>query len=212
MNDIITLEKNKVSLTSNDVIINVSLHIPEIYNLIKTYGEELGIKYITYITFINSYKSDLVIKGLIGEELLEGARIKANLPVGFIPTEDIKEASNAFKKHYSKGLPGLIKEIYRSFEITRESTELINNISNGLQKALKEQIKGNVDSKSLGATSTIIKDIISNVKYIRDIANSLDEDISKLKALENKLGALEKHKIVVQGDGTLPKTATRGER
>jgi len=206
MRDLVTLKGYEVDITDEAVIVKLPLYIKEFKTLLQL---ENGLKYLSYVALISSHKSELVIKGLTGKELHLAACHKTNLnPVDKFPIE-VDAAIEYFTKFYDSGITGTIKELYKSFEITRRFISTLNNIMNDYQ--IKSALK-TIDLNSEEEVNSFTKQtgaILDFSTKVRNIATSLDDEVSKLKVIEAKVNAEDKKRDLPKGGGSIPQSANR---
>jgi hypothetical protein len=209
MKDILVLENNAIKVEDKTVIINMQLSIREFADVYYQEDKKFGLMELSYVAFTCSYNSPLVIKGITGAELHDAACAKIGLPKHYVPSEKAKKAQAYFKEHYAGGVFGIITELYKSFEITRGSIEMLNAISYRYQQAIKQKLTGDIDDKVILELSKQLEFIINNAGKIRDINSSLDGDITKLKSLQAKIVAVETNAVTPLGGGSISKSANR---
>lgn len=210
MNDIIQLNNNlNLELTQDYFNINLALSIPEFATIASQPNKDKAKLELAYVALSSSYKSDLIMKGLSDKELHNAICTRLSLPVDFEVTPEIKNAIDEYKKHYNYGVFGTIAELYKSFEITRNSIAIINNILYKTQESVKNKLKGDL---TIEETSTLVgnaKEIIGYVTSIQSIASNLDKSINDLKIISEKVVAVENKEQRAYGGGKVPKTARR---
>ena len=209
MIDIMTLVDNFVDVKDNSLTISVSLSIPEFSIIFNQANKELGKQELTYVALIGSYKSEINIKGLTGGEAHIASCKRVGLPIDYKPTEDVLSAIKYYNKHYSYGVIGILKELNRSFELTRVSINMINSILYNYQRTIKSKLAGELTDEEVTTLNNQIKSIIDNTSQIRNISGSLESDITNLKKIEAKVVSIEKKSVTPLGGGSVPKSAMR---
>jgi len=211
MKDILILKDNFVQIEDKTLTVILPLTIPEFNIIYETIPD--GNKVLSYVALLGSYNSHIAIKGLTGNEAHEAACKNVNLPLDFNaePTVDkkVKDALKVFDDHYKHGVFGVIKELYKSYELTRQSISLINAVLHNSQKAIKEKLKGDLKEEDVKSLTASANDIIITSSKVRDIASAMESDISNLKLIEAKVIAAETNEIEPLGGGSIPKTARR---
>ena len=206
MKDITILKDNFINIEDNTMVIHLQLSIAE-FNAV--YRSTNGKKKLSYVGLICSYNSDINIKGLVGEEAHIAACKKVGLPLDFTVDEQVKAAIKYYNKHYSHGVIGILKELHRSFELTRDSISMINSILYNYQRAIKNKLKGELTDEEAITLNSNISNIISNTSKVRDISGNLEDDINNLKKIEAKVVAVENKVTIPLGGGVIPKSALR---
>ncbi len=209
MIDITTLIDNFVDVKDNTLNISVTLSIPEFSKVFNQTDKKRGKQELTYVALLGSYKSEINIKGLTGSEAHIAVCKKVGLPTDYKPTADVKAAIKYYNKHYSFGVIGILKELNRSFELTRVSINMINSILYNYQRAIKTKLAGELTDEEVTTLNNQIKSIIDNTSQIRNISGNLETDISNLKKIEAKVVTIETKSITPLGGGNVPKSAMR---
>ena len=206
MKDITILKDNFINIADNTMVVYLQLSIKEFKDV---YTSDDGIKKLSYVALLGNYNSDISIKGLTGKEAHEAACKKLGLPLTYKPDDKVIAALKYYNKHYSHGVIGILKELYRSFELTRDSVSMINSILYNYQRAIKNKLKGDLTDEEAITLNSNISNIISNTSKIREISSKLDEDITNLKKIQAKVVAVENKTISPLGGGKVPKSALR---
>lgn len=208
MKPTIQLNDRAVDLDGNEVTIRFTLLN---HNFSTLYKRENGKELLAYVALTNSYKSPFVMKGLSDKELHIAACKSLGLPVDYSPDTLVQECIKDFNKNFSYGVFGVIKEVYKGFELTRGTLSIINDVLIEYQKQVKDKLHTPVssddDKEEKKSVLNELKDITGNIKLLLSIAADLDEQTNKIRKIENKLESAETKKLRAQGNATIPRSA-----
>lgn len=195
-----------LDLTSGNVLVNLPLGTKAFKDVLNAYADqEEGLKMLTYVVNIAHYGSPANIIGLRGKERRRDVCSNLGLPDDYEETDKIKRAIKAYDKHYNKGIFGLFKELNNSFEMTRESIEIVNDSLKDLVQDVKSQQK--LKTASPDVVLEKIKSINGAITQVRDLTTSLSNDVEQLKQIESLLLSEEAVNLEVYGGGYVPDSA-----
>ena len=195
-----------LDLDSNAVLISLSLSIPEFRDVFKDYNtEEEGLKALSYVANISHYGSPGNIIGLTHDELIADTLENLGLSRNFKETQKIKKAIIKYNSLYSKGVFGLFKELHRSFELTRQSINIVNVSLSDISKDIKKQQQLKTASPDILMGS--IKTVMDAINQVRKVTADLSKDINSLKEIEGILLSEVEVNETLYGGGSVPQSS-----
>ena len=208
MIDVFNFKRKSYHLDDTSSSLNVSIPFGNaayraVINDYKT--KEEAYKMLTYVVNIAHYGSPSNIIGLTGKERRLDVCRNLGLPLTFTESNNIKLAILEYNKNYNKGVFGLFKELNNSYEMTRESVEIINDSLKDLVKDIKLQQKSKTASPDVVLQK--IKDVNGAISQVRELTTGLSKDIEQLRSLEELMLSEEAIQIELYGGGFIPESA-----
>ena len=195
-----------VELKEGTAIVSLPLSVKEFRAIFEsTNDEELARKYIAYAVNYGHYGSFVNLHGLTGNEKHRAICANLGLPEAYKPNTLVKKAIKKVEEEFLHGIFGTFKEVRKSYELTRESMVIINNLTHKSITLLKKQDVSTIDD--VKAINSLTGLLMNQLSEIRNMVATVSDDVDKIKAIEDRLLIIEERKIVPRGADRVPKSA-----